>query len=112
MGGRPVKRIIATAGLALALATGCGGPKLSDLNNTHTPTPTSSATTGATKTPPRKHATKPTKRPHRDAPAPHTDPRYNTCAQARAHGYGPYNRSEPEYGWYQDRDHDGQVCET
>jgi hypothetical protein len=40
------------------------------------------------------------------------DPRYSTCAEAEAHGYGPYvNGKDPEYGWYRDADHDGTVCE-
>lgn len=41
-----------------------------------------------------------------------TDPRYRTCAEANAAGYGPYQRGrDPEYAWYQDRDRDGLVCE-
>ena len=41
-----------------------------------------------------------------------TDPRYGTCKEANAHGYGPYYAGrDPEYAWYQDRDHDGVVCE-
>jgi len=40
------------------------------------------------------------------------DPRYRTCAEANAHGYGPYTRGvDPEYAWYEDRDGDGLVCE-
>ncbi|MEV0385786.1 thermonuclease family protein [Nonomuraea sp. NPDC050643] len=40
------------------------------------------------------------------------DPRYKTCAEANAAGYGPYRRDvDPEYAWYQDRDGDGIVCE-
>lgn len=40
------------------------------------------------------------------------DPRYKTCAEANAAGYGPYVKGkDPEYGWYQDRDGDGIVCE-
>ncbi|WP_238006777.1 excalibur calcium-binding domain-containing protein [Dactylosporangium sp. AC04546] len=39
------------------------------------------------------------------------DPRFSTCAEANAHGYGPYYRGETEYGWYTDRDGDGIVCE-
>src|SRR6478672_4828889 len=39
-----------------------------------------------------------------------TDPRYGTCREANAAGYGPYRRGvDPEYDWYQDRDHDGLV---
>jgi uncharacterized protein DUF1524/excalibur calcium-binding domain-containing protein len=41
-----------------------------------------------------------------------TDPRFDTCAQAIAHGYGPYYRGrDPEYYWYTDADDDGIVCE-
>lgn len=40
------------------------------------------------------------------------DPDYGTCREAKAHGVGPYYRGrDPEYDWYQDRDHDGIVCE-
>ncbi len=36
----------------------------------------------------------------------------NACTEAKAHGYGPYYAGkDPEYAWYQDRDHDGIVCE-
>ncbi|RKN37678.1 excalibur calcium-binding domain-containing protein [Micromonospora endolithica] len=45
-------------------------------------------------------------------PAPKTDPRFDTCKEANANGYGPYVEGEdPEYDWYQDRDGDGIVCE-
>jgi excalibur calcium-binding domain-containing protein len=41
------------------------------------------------------------------------DPRYGSCADAVAAGHGPYRRdADPEYGWYEDRDGDGVVCET
>jgi hypothetical protein len=40
------------------------------------------------------------------------DPRYSTCKEAKAHGYGPYRRGvDPEYYWYRDADHDGIDCE-
>jgi cytoskeletal protein RodZ len=43
---------------------------------------------------------------------PKTDPMFPTCKAANAAGYGPYYRDkDPEYYWYQDRDHDGVVCE-
>jgi hypothetical protein len=43
---------------------------------------------------------------------PATNPRYDTCAEANAHGFGPYQRGvNPEYEWYQDRDGDGWDCE-
>ncbi|GAA1976763.1 hypothetical protein GCM10009798_42460 [Nocardioides panacihumi] len=40
------------------------------------------------------------------------DPRFGTCGEAIAAGYGPYVRGvDPEYDWYTDRDGDGIVCE-
>lgn len=40
------------------------------------------------------------------------DPRFRTCKQAKAAGYGPYRRGvDPEYDWYRDGDADGIVCE-
>ncbi|MGG5260252.1 GmrSD restriction endonuclease domain-containing protein [Phycicoccus avicenniae] len=45
-------------------------------------------------------------------PASRTDPRFGTCREAVAAGYGPYRSgSDPEYAWYRDRDGDGVVCE-
>ncbi len=44
--------------------------------------------------------------------APSGDPDYGTCKNAKAHGAGPYRAGQdPEYDYYQDRDHDGIVCE-
>ena len=41
------------------------------------------------------------------------DPRFDTCAEAIAHGYGPYYRGrDVEYTWYTDADGDGVVCES
>jgi hypothetical protein len=40
-----------------------------------------------------------------------TDPRFGTCAEAKAAGYGPYHAGQTEYGWYRDADSDGVVCE-
>ena len=46
------------------------------------------------------------------APSGGTDPRYSTCGEANANGYGPYRQgSDPEYAWYIDRDGDGVDCE-
>jgi hypothetical protein len=40
------------------------------------------------------------------------DPRFGTCKDAIAHGYGPYYEGrDPEYDWYIDADDDGVVCE-
>ena len=41
-----------------------------------------------------------------------TDPRFDSCAEAKAAGYGPYERTvDPEYAWYRDGDADGKACE-
>jgi hypothetical protein len=40
------------------------------------------------------------------------DPRFSTCTDAKAAGYGPYYQGlDPEYDWYRDGDNDGIVCE-
>ncbi len=40
------------------------------------------------------------------------DPRFGTCGEAIAAGYGPYTSGrDPEYAWYIDRDGDGVACE-
>jgi hypothetical protein len=40
------------------------------------------------------------------------DPRFSTCKEAKAAGYGPYRRGvDPEYQWYRDGDGDGITCE-
>ncbi|GAB3669633.1 hypothetical protein GCM10027589_37490 [Actinocorallia lasiicapitis] len=45
-------------------------------------------------------------------PAPGNDPRFDTCKEAKANGYGPYYQgTDPEYYWYRDNDGDGVVCE-
>jgi uncharacterized membrane protein YhaH (DUF805 family) len=41
-----------------------------------------------------------------------SDPQFKTCREAIANGSGDYIFGiNPEYEWYQDRDHDGIVCE-
>lgn len=41
-----------------------------------------------------------------------TDPRFRTCKDAKAAGYGNYVRGvDPEYDWYRDGDGDGIACE-
>ncbi|GAB2828398.1 hypothetical protein GCM10027022_19410 [Alpinimonas psychrophila] len=41
-----------------------------------------------------------------------TDPRFGTCKEANANGYGNYRSGvDEEYGWYRDRDKDGVDCE-
>lgn len=40
------------------------------------------------------------------------DPKFGSCKEAKANGYGLYTRDvNPEYGFYDDRDGDGIVCE-
>ena len=40
------------------------------------------------------------------------DPRFATCAAAKAAGYGPYVQGrDPEYAWYRDGNHNGVNCE-
>ncbi|XRQ08966.1 excalibur calcium-binding domain-containing protein [Actinomadura welshii] len=40
------------------------------------------------------------------------DPRFETCTEANANGYGPYYEgADPEYHWYIDADQDGIDCE-
>lgn len=40
------------------------------------------------------------------------DPIFGTCGEANDNGYGPYQQGvDPEYGHYDDRDNDGNVCE-
>jgi micrococcal nuclease len=83
------------------------------------PRPTTKSTTSATPTPaPAPIVTKTPKPAPAPAPAAApastrtTDPRFPTCAEANAHGYGPYRRGfDPEYAWYIDQDSDGIVCE-
>jgi Excalibur calcium-binding domain len=98
-------------------------------SGTGTPTPTATATPD-TPTPHRSGSHAPPRPPSPPAPAgssappptsaapspPPTsgppDPRFNNCAQARAHGYGPYYFGrDVEYFWYPDTDLDGVVCE-
>lgn len=50
--------------------------------------------------------------PPATAPTTGDDPRFGTCREAIANGYGPYVRGvDPEYAWYRDGDKDGVVCE-
>lgn len=45
-------------------------------------------------------------------PSGRLDPRFDTCGEANAAGYGPYSRGQDrEYEWYIDRDSDGVACE-
>ncbi|MBM3681706.1 MAG: DUF1524 domain-containing protein [Actinobacteria bacterium] len=50
--------------------------------------------------------------PAPSAPAAGDDPRFGSCREAKAAGYGPYvSGRDPEYAWYRDGDGDGTVCE-
>ncbi|MEU4515999.1 excalibur calcium-binding domain-containing protein [Nonomuraea wenchangensis] len=41
------------------------------------------------------------------------DPRYASCKEAVAHGYGPYSKdSHAEYSWYPDTDRNGVACNS
>ncbi|GAA1750034.1 excalibur calcium-binding domain-containing protein [Nonomuraea bangladeshensis] len=41
------------------------------------------------------------------------DPRYASCKEAVAHGYGPYSKdSHAEYFWYPDTDRNGVACNS
>ncbi|MEV5556541.1 excalibur calcium-binding domain-containing protein [Nonomuraea wenchangensis] len=41
------------------------------------------------------------------------DPRYASCKEAVAHGYGPYSKdSHAEYSWYPDTDGNGVACNS
>ena len=77
-----------------------------------TPSPTAAPTKSRpTPTPAAKPKPAPKPKP-RKTKAPSTDPRFGTCTEAKANGYGHYRAGEdPEYNWYEDRDNDGVVCE-
>jgi len=93
-----------------------------------TPSETESQTPSQTPASPAKASVSPTATPKAVVPAPtkkapapkptpkkttvKTDQNYGTCKAAKAAGKGPYYEGkDPEYYWYQDRDHDGVVCE-
>ncbi|KHL12867.1 UNVERIFIED_CONTAM: deoxyribonuclease [Mumia flava] len=66
---------------------------------------------GRTGTPEPTSGPTPTRKPTRRGTG-STDPRFDTCTAAIDAGYGPYVRGkDAEYGWYDDRDADGTVCE-
>lgn len=40
------------------------------------------------------------------------DPKFGSCKEAKANGFGPYQKGvDEEYLWYRDGDSDGKVCE-
>jgi outer membrane biosynthesis protein TonB len=126
------RRHVLTALLVLALA-GCAAPRspaaapVSETATVQATTPvvTTPAATRpvATRPPAPKPTPKPTPKPAPKPtprrttappppPAPALDPRFGTCKEAKAHGYGPYYQGQdPEYDWYRDADHDGIDCE-
>jgi len=86
----------------------------SGLAESPTPSPEPSRTPAAEPEPTEASQPEPQPEPATEAPPPppETDPRFGTCAEAIAAGYGPYVRGQdPEYDWYTDRDSDGVVCE-
>ncbi len=107
------------------LLTGCPGQTLPTAATSAVPAPDPGAdpappaapvTTAPTHRPSPRPTPRPTVEPTSPAPAPAQpaglDPRFGTCKAAIAAGYGPYTRGvDPEYDWYQDRDHDGIDCE-
>lgn len=77
---------------------------------TSTTPPTVAATAAPTTAAPVTTAAPPPAPPATAAPS--NDPRFGTCKEAKAHGYGPYVRGrDPEYSWYRDGDGDGVTCE-
>lgn len=91
--------------LLLAGLASCGG-EAPQKSSQGTPAP---ATTPSTSVPPTTPSDEGESPPARGSGL---DPRFDTCAQANAAGYGPYIKdADPEYAWYQDRDHDGIDCE-
>ncbi|MGC5022787.1 excalibur calcium-binding domain-containing protein [Micromonospora sp. DT47] len=81
--------------------------------NTVKPTPAATkATVKPTATRTSSPRPAPTSSRPKPPPVPMTDPRFGTCKEANAAGYGPYRRGiDPEYTWYRDRNADGLVCE-
>ena len=74
-------------------------------------TKASGATIGNAPTPAPEPTPAPSPAPPPDASA-GLDPDFGSCTKAKAAGYGPYTQGvDEEYGWYQDRDKDGIVCE-
>lgn len=94
--------------LLFAGPTSCGSGDQESAPQRTPAGPPSPATTSVT--PPDGRAAEPGHEP--PTPSDGLDPRFDTCAQANAWGYGPYVKGvDPEYDWYWDRDHDGIDCE-
>lgn len=76
------------------------------------PSPTKSPVAKSSPAPKRTASATPSPTRKPSPPAPKNDPRFDTCKEANANGYGPYVEGEdPEFEWYRDRDGDGMVCE-
>lgn len=111
----PAKTTVPRALSAVAALTGalilaaCGAPDIAPVAGE----PTASRTTSSPD--PEPTTTKPAPKRTEDAAPPKADdldPRYRTCKEANANGYGPYKKGvDPEYDWYIDRDKDGLACE-
>ncbi len=117
-----IRRLVWLAGLPLALLCGLGlvlpDPPPAPTNPVATTSVAAPATPTIIRTTPPAPPVRTTPPPKPKPPTrtttkpPTTDHRYATCAQAKAHGLGPYYRGvDPEYAWYRDADHDGIVCE-
>lgn len=79
------------------IAADVGTPVRPECAGAATPQRQSSPTTAAATVPPSGGA---------------TSPRFGTCKEAKANGFGPFVKGlHPEYDWYRDADRDGTVCE-
>ncbi|MFA1541057.1 excalibur calcium-binding domain-containing protein [Actinomadura monticuli] len=110
--GTPAAASSSTTATPAAETTGPAAPKISGTESPRRRTvqPTPKRTTAEPR--PKRTTAKPRPKPRKTTRAPSTDPRYPTCTAAKRHGLGPYVRgTDPEYAWYEDRDHDGVVCE-
>ncbi|HEU0133005.1 MAG TPA: excalibur calcium-binding domain-containing protein [Mycobacteriales bacterium] len=101
---------------APAAATTTPAPRPTTAKPSPRPSPTPVRTTAAPQPLVRRTTQAPKPAPpsatRRTTAPPATDPRFDTCKEAKAHGYGPYYRGQdPEYDWYRDADSDGIVCE-
>ncbi|GIG67204.1 hypothetical protein Pen01_34990 [Phytomonospora endophytica] len=91
---------------------GDGGGDATPVGAQATPTATPSRTASPSATPSKTPSPSPTPSKKKPPPPPDTDPKYGTCKDAIAAGYGPYEEGvDPEYYWYRDADGDGVVCE-
>jgi hypothetical protein len=86
-----------TASRAYGITPGAAHSPTPAPKRTHTPAPA-----------PKKNQAPKTQAPQQGG----TDPRFGSCAKAKAAGYGPYVAgTDAEYHWYRDGDSDGINCE-